>query len=298
MTPIGRLSLGTAQLGAPYGVANDGNSLSSSMAEQILETAADLGISALDTAPTYGPAERRIGEFIQRRQVGASFEVCTKLPALDAGADRSRLATLVNDAVEASLRALMIDRIDCYLIHRVADLECYGRPLVDLLCEQRDRGRIHKVGVSVYAPEDVVLFQDFPELDVIQHPLNLLDHRFLGRVSAVAEVHARSVFLQCLLALTPDRLPSEVLHASENLRVLTRLLEEWDLTPIDAALSFVMAAGVDRVVIGVDSPEQLRSNVKAAQQRLPDGVFEALTSQFANVSEEVIDPRRWRSPAD
>ena len=293
MTAVKRLSLGTAQFGAPYGIASDGNSLSSSMVEQILDTAADIGIAALDTAPAYGSVERRIGEFMQRRQLSGAFEICTKLPALDAEADHSHLATLISDAVEASLRALMIDQIDRYLIHRVADLKHYGRALVDLLCQQRNQGRIRRIGVSVYTPADTSLMRDFPELDVIQHPVNLLDHRFLQRVTPAAEVHARSVFLQGLFALTPDRLPPSVSHANQSLRALAGLLDEWNLTPVDAALPFVMATGVDRVVIGVDSPEQLRSNMTAAQVQLPDGLFEALISRFTHVPEEVIDPRRW-----
>ena len=56
------LSLGTAQLGLKYGIANRVGMLSTRQAFEILDAAWRNDIHALDTAPSYGKSEERIGK--------------------------------------------------------------------------------------------------------------------------------------------------------------------------------------------------------------------------------------------
>ena len=104
---IHRISLGTAQLGAAYGIANKDGIPSSETVNEILALALNAGVRHIDTAPIYGEAEERIGRFIRDRSVGDSFEICTKLSRLDDDSSSSAITKSVYRSIEASLRKLM-----------------------------------------------------------------------------------------------------------------------------------------------------------------------------------------------
>lgn len=61
------LTLGTVQLGVPYGVANRSGQPDVEHANKILAAAWDGGITCFDTASIYGSAERLLGEFSSNR---------------------------------------------------------------------------------------------------------------------------------------------------------------------------------------------------------------------------------------
>ena len=295
-----RLTLGTAQLGQPYGVANRRGIPTPKEVDTILETALELGVRSLDTASDYGEAEARIGDFIKRHASPASFAVCSKLPRIGTEPSPAAVEAIVSDAVESSLRRLGQDRIDCYLIHHADDLRHHGPALAEALARQRERGRVDRIGVSVYSPDEAVAVLDYPELTVVQHPLNLLDRRLVssGRLRELSSrgvvVHARSLLLQGLLTLSPDELPRHVTHARPIVMKLRELLAEYGVAPPDVALAFVGATeGIEQVIVGVDTPEQLRSNVAALARPLPEGLVEALATRLQEAPPEVIDPRLW-----
>jgi hypothetical protein len=76
---MSRLALGTAQFGAPYGVANSGGPLSREEAIRIVQFASSAGIDTLDTAIAYGESERILGEIGVQQ-----FKVVTKIPPVPA----------------------------------------------------------------------------------------------------------------------------------------------------------------------------------------------------------------------
>ena len=294
-----RLTLGTVQFGLPYGVAGRGVP-SPEEVDAILETARELGVRSVDTAAAYGASEERVGAFLKRRGWPGGLAICTKLPPLDEAATGTGLEGLVADAVESSLRRLGSERIDCYLIHRASDLSRHGRALVEALLKQRESGRIGRIGVSIYGPDEAALALDHPEITAVQHPLSLLDRRMVsgGRLRELGSrgvvTYARSIFLQGLLVLPPDALPVRVAHARPALVELRRLLADWGVTPLDVALSFVASTqGVRHVVVGVDTPEQLRANAAALARPLPEGLAEALSGRLEQAPPEVVDPTLW-----
>jgi len=293
------LSLGTAQLGLPYGVANRRGLPSIAEAEALLDAAADSGVRALDTAAVYGSSEERIGAWLRRRGSAHVFEICSKLPPLGTLPRGESIDRVVATAVESSLRKLGVERLDGYLVHRAEDLRLHGRALVDALEAQHRLGRIGRVGVSAYNPEQAATVSELPAGSIVQHPFNLLDRRLVesGALGRLREhdvrIHARSAFLQGLLTLSPDALPERVAHARPYLVELSELLAERELTPADAALAFAASGEVDRVVVGVDTPAQLHANLAAMERPLPENLLEALSARLGRVPAEVVEPPRW-----
>ena len=61
---ISKLTLGTAQLGMKYGIANQKGNLSINEANQIIKNAINFGINSFDTAQNYGQSEKILGKFL------------------------------------------------------------------------------------------------------------------------------------------------------------------------------------------------------------------------------------------
>lgn len=295
---IGRLSLGTAQLGMAYGIAGGGRALSEGEVTSILQAAIDLGVTAIDTAPVYGQAEQRVGLFLSEHDLVADISVCTKLPTIGA-VEPSRVEHVVEERLMGSLQRLRCDCVDAYLIHDVADLAAYGDRLVDALLSQREKGRVLDVGLSVYGPEDLETLADHPELNVVQHPFNLLDRRLLvgdglkQLRSTGTKLQIRSVLLQGLLGMEPADVPEAMPEARAAVAALRGVLGELGLPLPQAALAYALSLDADRVIIAADSADQLEELLGAADLELPAELDDELDAALGELSAAVLDPRAW-----
>ena len=72
---ISKLAIGTAQFGSDYGISNESGMVPLAKIEEILKTAESRNIKTIDTAISYGEAEKSLG------MIGVdNFNVITKLP--------------------------------------------------------------------------------------------------------------------------------------------------------------------------------------------------------------------------
>src|SRR5690606_12911383 len=85
--------------------------------EVLLNSALDLGITLIDTAPACGVAEERIGRAFGHRR--DEFVLATKIgETFEAGVSHFDFsAAAVSVSIEASLRRLRTDRIDVVCVH-------------------------------------------------------------------------------------------------------------------------------------------------------------------------------------
>src|SRR6202008_979521 len=94
----------------------------------------------------------------------------------------------------------------------------------------------------------------------LQAPASLLDQRLLldGSLMAVRgmgiEVHLRSIFLNGLLFLPPDRVPAQLKGAAGRLSRARRMIAEGRSDPLQAALGFALSRPeAAAVLVGVTS---------------------------------------------
>ena len=73
-----KLILGTVQLGLHYGINNTHPKPNDVLAEKIILTALDSGITTFDTAQSYGDSEKRLGTIIKKHQLGKKIKVISK----------------------------------------------------------------------------------------------------------------------------------------------------------------------------------------------------------------------------
>ena len=290
---ISALVLGTVQFGLDYGVANTTGKPSQATVNDMLATAFEGGVNALDTASMYNQAETVLGRALGDLGVRDRIFICSKArPHEDASGTPEEQITA---AVERSLRVLGVERIGLYLLHGY-----HALPYVGALHRKREAGDIGAVGVSVYSVEEALGAIATPGIDAIQHPVSVLDQRFLraGVLQRAAEagvaIFARSVYLQGVVTMAVADLPEPIAELGS---ILTRLRElAGELTIEELALRYVQSlSGVTGVVVGMETHEQMERNLDAVLAGRLDGrLMEAIADAVPALPEEIINPGLWR----
>ena len=284
-----RLVLGTVQFGLPYGIANQAGQVSRAEATAIMDHARGRGIDTLDTAIAYGESEQRLGE------IGvAQWQVISKLPAVPEYC--TDIAEWVHESVLGSLQRLRIQRLRGLLLHHPHQLlGPEGSALYRALVSIKNQGKVEKIGISIYGPDELDALWPRYRFDLVQAPFNIIDRRlavsgWLARLhQAGAEVHVRSVFLQGLLLMDAAKRPAAFNRWEPLWQQWHRWLDNQALTPLQACLGFALTQpGIDRVVIGVESLAQL-------QEILVSVETPAVEPPVTLVSEapDLVNPSRW-----
>jgi len=285
-----RLGLGTVQFGVPYGIANrTGRAVPAELAAAILGRAADAGINTLDTAISYGDSEALLGA------IGVStWRVVSKLPLVPDGCPD--VEGWMRTAVADSLRRLRLDRLYGLLLHHPQQLVGrHGAALAAALVSLRDSGRIEKIGVSIYSPEELDAYASLLDLDLVQAPFNVMDRRlatsgWLERLqNQGTEVHVRSIFLQGLLLMDPAHRPPYFARWHETWDLWHQWLRAQSLTALQACVAFAFSySGIQRVIVGVDSLQQFEEILEAS-----DVQTKSPPVQLATDDCELVDPAKW-----
>jgi aryl-alcohol dehydrogenase-like predicted oxidoreductase len=279
----GRLIVGTAQLGGHYGIANRHGVPSRTELVAILRLAASLGVGTLDTAAAYGEAEAVLGD------AGiAAFDVISKLaPDVASGG--------VGGAIDRTLRRLRCQALSGLLLHRAPP----EHSTLELLREAGQDDRVTRVGVSVYEPSQVTwLLEHGAPLDIVQAPFSVFDQRFRAVGEEMArrgiEFHARSVFLQGLYFLDERDLPGALQAIRGPLGIIRQLADQTGI-PLPTLLLRYAATQpfISKVVVGVEVPSQLESNVAAMEADLHIDRFVPELDNMALADEAVLLPSRW-----
>src|SRR6476660_4234418 len=115
---VSEVSLGTVEIGMPYGIAENGKVSASDevQAVRLLNYAVDRGINFIDTARAYGESEAIIGRALHSRR--REFILASKVLSnrgQDLTPEQMREATI--SSVHESLRLLQTDSIDLMMVH-------------------------------------------------------------------------------------------------------------------------------------------------------------------------------------
>ena len=70
------------------------------------------------------------------------------------------------------------------LLHRSSDLVGpQGAALYAAMRELQEAGKVRKIGLSIYAPAELDVYEDMYTFDLIQAPINLVDRRLASGVA-------------------------------------------------------------------------------------------------------------------
>ncbi|MDP3745889.1 MAG: bifunctional regulator KidO [Phenylobacterium sp.] len=286
-SPLSKLGLGSAQFGLDQSVGVRGRSPQAD-ARDILDIAARSQLAVFDVAGHSAMAETALGEVMPRPN---PFRVSISTVRADRGPD------FVEQEARAALRRMGVEQADAILVPAASELfGPHGAALWDRLKALKDQGLTRKIGVSVFASDDPLGVARRFRPDIVQAPASLLDQRLLidGTLAALTgygiEVHLRSIFLNGLLFLPPDRAPNHLKAAASRISRARRLIAEGKSDPLQAALGFALSRPeAATVLVGVSSPAELSAVIAAASSPPPDLDWDemALDDPIA------LDPRAW-----
>ena len=288
-----RLAVGTVQFGLNYGIANTRGQVSREQAGEMLSIARAARIDTIDTAIAYGEAEDVLGH------IGVSgFRIVSKVPSLPKIVDAAD--DWIEAQVEASLARLGVSRLNGLLLHAPDDLQGpSGSAIAQGMLRVRNAGLVERIGLSVYSPEQLARLINILPLEIIQIPINVLDRRFadtgwLDRMyNNGVEIHARSAFLQGLLLMSVDRIPSKFTQFLPPIKNWHNWLKNGAacISPVQACLAHVASyKSIARIVVGFDSLTQLQE-ITAAAEAPPRMAPESLSVS----SSPLINPNQWNN---
>ncbi len=261
------MTLGTVQLGMNYGIANDGGMPDEEKSFSMLRAALSGGAASLDTARNYGQSEVVLGKFLKTWE-GEMPYITTKIRlANDPACD---IEKHVFCSIEESLTRLGISKADCVLVHSPIDMIHHEEKLAAAMGRLVDLGYTDRVGVSIYTGEEVEQMLRYPQYTATQIPMSVFDQRLIasGLTKKLRDadytVFVRSVFLQGLFFLDPDKITDPILleHAADKIRLLRELAEKENMSIAQLAIAFMRdAVGVSSLVLGADTAEQVEQNL-------------------------------------
>lgn len=291
MKNLSAMTLGTVQLGLNYGIANNEGKPSREKSFSILNAALQNGINCLDTARGYGDSEEVIGEFLKSYK-GEKPAIVTKIPKLQGDSPRE-LEKFVTEAMEKSLSALGVNKVDAVMLHGSSDPKIYGSACANAMKTLITNGYTNKVGVSIYTSDEIEEMLKYDVFSLTQVPMSIFDQRLIidGSINKLKErdytVFVRSVFLQGLFFLNPDTMTDPILveHVAPRLYLLNEIAKQENMSIAQLAIAFIRDLnGVTSLVLGADTPEQVLTNVACFDTKpLSSEIMNKLQKEFTNI---------------
>jgi aryl-alcohol dehydrogenase-like predicted oxidoreductase len=284
---LSKLGLGASQFQTAAAAPTRGRSPDAEVRE-MLTSVARFGLGFLDAGAASPSCEQMIGAQMPRPM---PFELLIRSIRGDRGPD------VAEAEIRATLQRLGVARARAVVVQSASDLFAPAGPaLWSRLKALRDEGLFDQVGVCAYASDDPVGVARRFKPDLLQAPASLLDQRLLADGSLMAvrelgvEVHLRSIFLNGLLFLPPDRVPAQLKGAAGRLSRARRMIAEGRSDPLQAALGFALSRPeADAVIVGASSVGELNAVIAAAASPPPDLDWD----EMAIDDPVALDPRRW-----
>ena len=275
-----------------YGPADETEALAT------LHAALDAGVTLLDTAMSYGAGanERLLAQVLATRRaevvVATKFGIVREPDGVHVDARPER----VRSYLEGSLSRLGVERVDLYYLHRV-DPDVPIEETVGAMGELVAEGKVGHLGVSETTADEL-------ERAVGEHPIAALQLEWsltwrecedeliptarrlevgivpyspLGRGLLTGTLDARSVDGADMRSRDPRFAGAALERNLELVQAVAAIAGEYDVTPPQLALAWLLAQGDDVVPIpGTKRRNRLAENVAAAELVLSPSVLARL----------------------
>ena len=299
------MTLGTVQFGIDYGIVNRNGVINKKDSIEIIRQAITEGIEYIDTASAYGCSESVIGEALKNGW-SDRVKIITKLTPFsedEYNDDKSwRLATRC--AVYQSCLNLNTKKINTVMLHRASHL--LNKSIINELKTIKEEGIISNIGVSIENPNELCLALSCTFISVIQMPFNILDYRWFDFVETIVKekdkrsliIHARSSLLQGILGSKDKCLWNKVgVNNHEEIWEWLNLIYKRSTTMSisDLCIRYVNSQKwIDSVVVGVDSIEQLYSNMQSISMPIiDDKTLDYIKKHAPKLEHHSLNPATW-----
>lgn len=251
---VSPLGLGTVKLGRTAGVKypdsfkipDDVQTL------KLLSEASELGINLIDTAPSYGNSEQRLGQLLPK--LNREWVIATKVGELfNADLAQSHYnftAEFIKQSVVQSLKNLRRDVLDIVLIHSDGNDQHIIQHLgvLEILNDLKQQGLIRATGMSTKTVNGGLLAIQQSDIAMVMHNSGYQDEQAVLDQAATSN---KAVFIK--KALNSGHLASSSSVAD----------------PVQASFDTIYQnPAVTSIVIGTITPSHLTSNVSKAVKAL------------------------------
>lgn len=288
---ISEVGTGTWQVGGKWG-----SEFNYPNADAILNASIDNGVNFIDTADVYsdGESEKAVGRLVRSRN--ERIYVATKCGRkLSPHIDQSYQPDALRKFVEASLKNMGLETLDLIQLH-CPPTETYDRPeIFELFDTLKKEGKILNLGVSVEKIDEALKAIEYENVTTVQIIFNMFRQRPSEHFFAEAARKNVGIIARVPLAsgLLSGKFTSSTSFSKDDHRTFNRNGEAFDkgetfsgidyqkgLTAVeeikklfspDANLSAIalkwilMFPEVSCVIPGASSPEQVLSNILAAE---------------------------------
>lgn len=281
-----KICLGTANFEKKYGIKN--NKIDFSEITKILKFASKQKIYEIDTATSYNNLN-----IINRTKISLkNFKINTKISLSDIKKYKIKNSEIYFKNI---LKKSDFKKFNIISLHNFLDLKSTkGKRLYKNLINLREKGITRKIGISLYNINEIdYLVKKNFVFDVLQFPVNFFDRRFLNKKIIKyfrknnIETHARSIFLQGLLILNPQK------KIPKHVNKWSKYLYKWDLKnptekdKIISCISFALSQKfINKIVIGIDSLKHLQYLLTLKKKKFP--------KKFKFVNKLFHQPNLWK----
>jgi D-threo-aldose 1-dehydrogenase len=298
-TTLGRTGLTTSRIGlGAWGFANTGSHptvqvLDEEAVTALVRTAFELGVTLLDSAEVYDN-EELLGRVI--REIGAPDDliVSTKF-----GHGKGFSGGQIRESVERSLAAFGIPSIPLFMLHdprNDADLATIAAPdgALPELRRLQDEGLVGSIGIATGTLPPLLAAVESDEFDVIQFPrLHTLLNQSARTSGLLEKAKERDIGTILTSPFTGNILATGVRGVEtplysfweaqpevvEAVAALQDAADAEGLALPEAAMAFALAEPlVDAVVIGVNTPDELRQDVAMLDRTVEAAALERLAA--------------------
>lgn len=310
LTEQHQVGLGGVAIGTAF------EKLSDEASRNVLEKAWESGIRYYDTSPWYGltKSERRFGDFLKTQERN-DFVFSTKVGRLFKPVPESEVpptmwkaplnydfkhlytADAIERSIEESLERSGLEYIDIVYVHDLSEdqvgdrypyfMEQARKGAFKILSKLRDEGVIKAWGMGVNKIEpilDCIKYAD-PDLCLSATQYSILDHeeavdRLLPAVKkAGVQLVSGAGFNSGFIAGRERFNYKDVIPKGmeEKRKTLEEVAKKYEITSLDAAIHFVLAADEFSAIIpGASKPEQVELNVQSLKKKIPTDFWKEL----------------------
>ena len=265
--PVTRLGYGAMQI---TGKGVWGEPADRENAKAVLRKAVELGVDFIDTADSYGPyvSEDLIREALHPYDgvvIGTKGGLTRSGPGVWEQVGRPEY---LRQCVEMSLRRLGVEQIDLWQLHRIDGLVPVEESL-GAIKELQDAGKIKHIGLSEVSVAEIEQARKVVEVVSVQNLYNLANRQSEEQLDYCA---ANGIaFIPWFPVASGD--------LAKPGGILDTISKQTGNSPAQLALAWLLRRSPVMVPIpGTSSVEHVEENCIAAQVRLTDEQFDALTA--------------------
>jgi aryl-alcohol dehydrogenase-like predicted oxidoreductase len=281
------LGLGTASLAPGYGLGDHAHAGADAGRLRVLGEALARGIGYIDTSHHYGDADDLVGQAaaLVRARGG---RLCAKFTAADS-----------LDVVRRTLTRLAVDAVDTVMLHSAHSADLTDARVEALLATVKREGLTVRTGASTYGIRDAEVALARPWMDAIQVEHSILHPAVVAAIAprkrADQELVVRSVLCKGLLTIRRAHLAGVSPAVIDAVERLDALAAEWGFAGLpELAIRFALdTPGVDVVLVGIATPDELQTALAAAERNPLAATQLAALAAFDCSADPWVHPEQW-----